>query len=142
MKKNRLSAVYEFDFALIGIVSTVKEYKLAWYLNQHNLFRLVKAEDIKIEFTDNKFIRVSNLIHEDDYSLVHLLRNKLVSSNNGPVNFLVPELSQFDYLLKLRNTVDENWSDLVFQKIKDIDIADYITRIEVEKIKQKENLLF
>ena len=48
MKKSRLAAVYEFDFELIGIVSMVKEYKLAWNLNQLNLFHLVKAEDIKI----------------------------------------------------------------------------------------------
>ena len=107
MKKNRLTAAYDFDFDLIGIVSTVKEYKLAWNLNQLNLFHLVKAEDIKIEFTDHRQILISNLIHEDDYSMVHLLKNKLISSNNGVNQYLIQELSRFDFLLKVRNLTED-----------------------------------
>ena len=52
MKKNRLASDYPFDFELIGIVSSVKEYKLAWHLNQLPEFHLIKAEDVKIEFSD------------------------------------------------------------------------------------------
>ena len=142
MKKNRLAAVYQFDFTLFGIVSTVKEYKLAWSLNQFKLFHLIKAEDIKIEFTDNKSIRVSNLIYEDDYSYVHLLKNRLVASAAAPAQYLIPELSRFDFLLKVNNQTDDRWVAQVYDILRDVNTADYVTKIEVEKIKQKENLLF
>jgi len=142
MKKNRLAAVYDFDFELIGIVSTVKEYKLAWNLNQLNLFHLVKAEDIKIEFTDHRQILISNLIHEDDYSMVHLLKNKLISTNDGINQYLIQELSRFDYLLKVRNLTEDKWAEKIYEQIRGLRIADYVTKIELNRIKQKENLLF
>lgn len=142
MKKNRLAAVYDFDFELIGIVSTVKEYKLAWNLNQLNLFHLVKADDIKIEFTDHRQILISNLIHEDDYSLVHLLKNKLISTNSGVNQYLIQELSRFDFLLKVRNLTEDRWAEKIYEQIRELRIADYVTKIELERIKQKENLLF
>ena len=142
MKKNRLAAVYDFDFELIGIVSTVKEYKLAWNLNQLNLFHLVKAEDIKIEFTDHRQILISNLIHEDDYSLVHLLKNKLISTNSGVNQYLIQELSRFDFLLKVRNLTEDRWAEKIYEQIRELRIADYVTKIELDRIKQKENLLF
>lgn len=142
MKKNRLAAVYDFDFELIGIVSTAKEYKLAWNLNQLNLFHLVKADDIKIEFTDHKQILISNLIYEDDYSMVHLLKNKLISTNSGENQYLIHELSRFDFLLKVRNLTEDRWAEKIYEQIRDLRIADYVTRIELDRIKQKENLLF
>ncbi len=142
MKKNRLAAVYEFDFELIGIVSTLKEYKLAWNLNQLSLFHLIKAEDIKIEFTDHKQILISNLIFEDDYSMVHLLRNKLVSGPNGSIQYLIPDLSRFDYLLKIKSMTEEKWVEEIYEKMRELGIADYVTKIDIDKIRQKENLLF
>ncbi|XOV90889.1 MAG: IPExxxVDY family protein [Bacteroidota bacterium] len=142
MKKTRLTAVYDFDFELIGIVSTVKEYKLAWNLNQLNLFHLVKADDIKIDFTENRQIHISNLIYEDDFTLVHLLRNKLVPSNNGANQYLIQELSRFDYLLKVKNLTEDGWAEKIYEQIRDLNFADYVTKIELDRIKHKENLLF
>ena len=98
MKKNRLASDYPFDFELIGIVSSVKEYKLAWHLNQLPEFHLIKAEDVKIEFSDNKLIRVSNLKDENEFRQAFLLKNKLVTSNSSINQYLLPELQQFDYL--------------------------------------------
>ena len=102
----------------------------------------LKAEDIKIEFTDNKSIRVSNLIYEDDYSYVHLLKNRLVASAAAPAQYLIPELSRFDFLLKVNNQTDDQWAAQVYDMLRGVNTADYVTKIEVEKIKQKENLLF
>lgn len=141
-KKNRLSADYTFDFELLGIVSSSKEYKLAWHLNQLNVFHLIKSEDIKIEFSDNRLIRVSNLLDETDFSSVYLLKNKLVSSNTFSNHFLIPELQQFDYLLKLSNQTEENWADHLLLRLKEVPIIDYALKINIGKLKAKDNLLF
>lgn len=140
MKKNLLATEYPIDFDLIGIVSSAKEYKLAWHLNQLNFFHLVKEDDIKIEFADNKLIRISNLAEETDFSKVYLLRNKLVAANSN--QFLLPELQQFDYLIKLSNQAMENWTDSLLLKLKEIPVIDFALKIDIAKIKMKDNLLF
>lgn len=142
MKKNRLASIYPFDFELIGIVSSSKEYKLAWHLNQLSIFHLVKENDIKIEFADSLQIRISNLIEETDFRKVHLLKNKLVSSTATFNQYLLPELQQFDYLLKINSQTDENWADGLLLRLKDIPVIDYTLKVDINKIKLKDNLLF
>lgn len=142
MKKTRLATTYEFDFELIGIVSMVKEYKLAWSLNQLKLFHLVKADDIKIEFTGHQQILISNLVYEDEYAVVHLLKNRLLSTQNGSNQYLIPDLSRFDYLLKVKNAVEDHWAERIYEQIREAKIADYVMKIELDRIKQRENLLF
>ncbi|HCX21834.1 MAG: hypothetical protein CMB80_22000 [Flammeovirgaceae bacterium] len=141
-KKNRLTSDYPFDFELIGIVSSVKEYKLAWHLNQLPEFHLVKSDDIKIEFSDNKLIRVSNLKDENEFRTAYLLKNKLVTSNSSVNQYLLNELQQFDYLFKLNSQTEENWATQINNKLKSIDIIDYSLVVDIEKIKMKDNLLF
>ncbi len=141
-KKNRLASEYPLDFELIGIVSSVKEYKLAWHINQLSEFHLVKDEDIKIEFSDNKLIRVSNLKDENEFRKVFLLKNKLVTSNSSINQYLLSELQQFDYLLKLTNQTKDFWAKEVNNQLKSIDQIDYSLVVDVEKIKMKDNLLF
>jgi len=142
MKKNRLASDYPFDFELIGIVSSVKEYKLAWHLNQLPEFHLIKAEDIKIEFSDNKLIRVSNLKDENEFRQAFLLKNKLVTSNSSINQYLLPELQQFDYLFKLNSQTHDDWAREVNNMLKSIEIIDYSLVVDIEKIKMKDNLLF
>lgn len=141
-KKNRLASEYPLDFELIGIVSSVKEYKLAWHINQLSEFHLVKDEDIKIEFSDNKLIRVSNLKDENEFRKVFLLKNKLVTSNSSINQYLLSELQQFDYLLKLTSQTKDFWAKEVNNQLKSIEQIDYSLVVDVEKIKMKDNLLF
>ncbi len=60
-KITKWSSDYPIDFELIGMVSTMKEYKMGWHLNQMGIFELAKGEDIEIEFADDKVIAISNL---------------------------------------------------------------------------------
>ena len=45
MKRTKLVIDYEYDFNLIGIISTAKGYKLAWELNQALGIHLVKQSE-------------------------------------------------------------------------------------------------
>lgn len=130
------------DFELIGVVSSAKEYKLAWHMNQLNEFHLVKQEDIRIDFEDNHQIRVSSLAHESEFRSVYLMKNKLVSSTLPNVQFLLQELQQFDFLLKLSSETDENWAKELLLRLKDIPVIDYCLSIDVNKLKMKDNLVF
>lgn len=141
-KKSRLTTEYPQDFELIGIVSSAKEYKLAWHLNQLNEFHLVKDEDVRIDFADNRQVRVSVLLEETDFKKVYLLKNKLVSSSLTNNQHLLQELSRFDYFLKLSSQTDENWAKALLLRLKEIPVIDYSLAIDVNKIKMKDNLLF
>ena len=142
MKKNKLDGGYSIDFELIGLVCNKKEYKLAWHLNQSLDISLVKQEDIKIEYADNTSILISNYLFETEYVLFELLQNKLVGSGNIKSQLLMPELKQFDYLLKFKDQTDELTSENVSVRIKEISIIEYAMRLNFDTLKSKENLLY
>lgn len=141
-KKAKLTVDYTPDFDLIGIVCSMKEYKLAWNLNELGIFHLVKGEDVKIEFADKKIMRISALVEESEFTTVHLLRNKLLSSGITSSKYLLPEVQQFDYILKIRSTLEDNFTSKALTRIKECTAVDYAVLLDVNRMKAKENLIF
>ena len=142
MKKNKLESGYEADFELMGLVCNKKEYKLAWHLNQALNINLVKQEDIRIEFNDQSSILISNYRYQTEFLTIELLQNRLISKGNLKNQLLIPELKQFDYLLKFKDMTDELTSENVNVIIKEIPIIEYTLRLNFDTLKSKENLLY
>ena len=142
MKKNKLDDGYAIDFELFGLVCNKKEYKLAWYLNHALDISLIKQADIKIEYADNTSILISNYVYETDFISIELLQNKLVGSGNLKSKLLMPELKQFDFLLKFRDQTEELTSENVNGIIKNIPVIEYAMRLKFDSLKSKENLIY
>ncbi|MEO9484138.1 MAG: IPExxxVDY family protein [Ekhidna sp.] len=142
MKKNKLDSGYAIDFELFGLVCNKKEYKLAWNLNKALDITLIKQDDIKIEYADNTSILISNYSFETDFVSIELLQNKLVGSGNIKTKLLMPELKQFDFLLKFRDRTDELTFENVSVRIKSISVVEYAMRLKFDSLKSKENLLY
>lgn len=142
MKKTKLESSYEYDFELLGIVSNAREHKLAWYLNQYPFFHFVKKQDIRIEFADDASISISNYLSENQYHQYTLLKNRLILSNQPKHQFVLSELSRFDYLLKFKVLVDDFDTDQLISSIKNIPVIEYVVKLDLNKIKLKENLLY
>ena len=142
MKKNKLDGGYAIDFNLIGLVCNIKEYKLAWHLNKALGISLHKQNDIKIEYADRTSIIISNYLFETEFVTIELLQNKLVGSGRLNSKLLLPELKQFDFILKFRDQTDEFTFENVNAIIKDISIIEYAMRLKFESLKSKENLLY
>ena len=140
--KAKLDSDYNYDFQLLGLVSSVKEYVLAWHFNQSSILHFAKAPDIQIEFKQNARILISNFLFESEFVHVLLLRNRLVSSNTKLNRYLLPELQNFDYLIKFQSEVDEPNVQDVLELARAISVVQYVTKIEIDQIKSKENLLF
>lgn len=141
MKKNKLESEYEFDFDLIGIVCNKKEYKLAWHLNGSLGVELEKQKDIKIEFANNTSMLISNYFYESEFVQIELLKNRLVSG--GAMNqLLLPELKQFDFFVKFKDETGDMNSENVSVSIRDIPIIEYTMKLNFDKLKSKENLLY
>ena len=141
MKKKKLVTSISYDFYLLGIVCRAKEYKLAWHLNQSGFFDLEKRVDIVIKFKDKSSLVICNYVCESDFHLHALLRNKLVKGN-GRNQMLLPDLPQFDFFLKLHSRVIDFQFDDVISAIRKIPEIEYLLKLDVNKIKQKENLLY
>ncbi|SNT35442.1 hypothetical protein SAMN05421640_3490 [Ekhidna lutea] len=142
MKKTKLDGGYSLDFDLIGLVCNKKEYKLAWHLNEAMKISLKKQDDIRISYADNTSILISNYLFETDYLQIELLQNKLVGGGSMKNQLLIPELKQFDFLLKFKDETEELTSENVSAIIKGIPIIEYAMRLNFDTLKSKENLLY
>lgn len=142
MKKNKLSGNFEIDFDLYGLVSNAREYKLAWHLNNEFEITLSKQEDIRIEFSDRSSILISQYLYETEHLKIELLQNKLVAQGSGKNKHLIPELSQFDYLLKYRDSTGETHSENIILRIKELSLVEFVVRLNFGDLKSKENLLY
>lgn len=142
MKKNKLDEGYIFDFELFGLVCPKKEYKLAWYLNRDLEISLQKVSDIRIEFSNASPILISNFKYEDDFKVVELLQNRLVGSGGSKMQHVLPEMKQFDYLLKLKDDTEAHPLEEFTSIIRDIPIVEYVMRLNFDTLKSKENLLY
>ena len=136
MSKNKLKVEFSYDFKLFGLISTVKEYKLAWEINKTLDIHLVKETDIQIEFFNKSDLVISN------YSELRLLKNKAISSSNNSNQFLLPELSSFDYLILVTGFEDTYTINSLKEKLQSITVIQYLKQFEPEELKSKENLIF
>lgn len=141
MKKSKLIVDHNFDFELVGIISNAKGYKLTWEINRALKLNFIKAKDLVLSFIDSNRLTILNYKYETENSKLLLLKNKGVESDGIPGSFLIPEMRRFDYLLWTRS-VDEFDLVLWIDKIKELRVIQYAIRIDIEKLKSKENLLF
>lgn len=142
MPKNKIVTEAHFDFYVMGIISKKKDHQLAWNLNQSGYFNFVKAPDLKLEFTGSQKMVISIFEDKSEFHCYSLLKNKPLTSNSSTNQFLLPEQSAFDYLLKLESSLDDFNQDNVLSQLREISIIDYLVKLKLEKLKLRENLLF
>jgi hypothetical protein len=142
MRKNRLPEEDYFNFELVGIVCTAKEYTLAMHLNRQTGFDLVKTPDISIEFSGNQKITVSRFEYEAGHIRAELVRNKLVARPNGNFQFLLDELRQFDFLLKYTDPTEVTNLDALMEDIRRAKPVSFATLLDLNTIKLRDNLIF
>lgn len=142
MKKRRLDAEIDFSFSLFGLISAIKEYKLAWSLNAQLDIRLDKAMDIEIDFLKSQDLIISNYLYETEHSWLRLLKNKSVDQFQNNLAYLVPELKRFDYLIMLSGFEDTFTMEEFKQRFSHIRGVQYVQAFNVEDLKSKENLIF
>ena len=142
MAKNKLEITYDYDFTVLALNANVKSYKLAWSINQELRINLAKKENIEMSFTGGRSLSIVNFVDENEFRVIRLLRNRAEESEEQFDAFIVPELKNFDYFVILENeshTFDEN---AFLSKIKEISFVQFTTRVDIESLKSKDNLIF
>jgi hypothetical protein len=133
-KKNihTLSSATQPDFFLLGISSHENDYRISWALNNMLGLKLIKAENHK---SLNKRLGETQefsmyIGQTDEFSPIY----KLISNrcDNG---FLLEELKNIDYILRIEPFEAPIDIDSVFLKIKEIQLISAIFRLNPQSIK-------
>jgi hypothetical protein len=149
----------EIDYHLIAIHTTLEDYRLAYFINQHLPTNLSKSKEeilISIKEGETQFSRFY-FDDEDNFISWNLIQNKnevigkkeiinqdLFSNSSQEVAtkvFLLPELKKVDYFLKIESDDDLDIVTIV-KKLKTIKSLSTVYVVETENIKSKNNLIF
>ena len=159
--KLELGEFDEIDYHLIAIHTSLEDYRLAYFINQKlpiNLGKNSNEIQINIKEGETKFSRFYyfdkekgiswNLIQNKNEVIQHKndkRQNNLFSNISLEVAtkvYLLPEFKKVDYFLKIENLEDElNVKDIQVL-LNTIDGISTAYRVETNKIKSKNNLIF
>ena len=157
MKHNlKLKIDYDLDFLLIGIRSEIEDYQFAYFLNKSSFFKFHRMiTDISYIINSQKiFFSAFKDVNTDEKRTSFLIKNKsvyhepisnyktLFSESVGKTAFLIPELKEFDYLIKMVGI----WKKKELIKLKEflhqMKNVEPQTNIKLKKIKSINNLVF
>lgn len=140
MKKAKLQIEHTYDFELLGLVSPVKDYKMAWLINRDLDLNLVRSEDIEIEFLSLPGLKISQFFLSLPHGFVQLLKNKALNSTHQ-VSYLIPELKSMDYFLLVQDQTFQLSINTFANQLARNPFIQNVMRLDISKLKSKENLL-
>jgi len=139
MKKKRLEIEYTYDFDLLGIISSAKGYKLAWDINNLLSVRLVKQQDLIVQFKNNNEASFSYFSFENEVNKLRLFRNKPNEGEGRSV--LLPEFPHLDYIMLIQGE-DFGGNNRLQELLRNIPSIELVTFIPLAALKSKDNFIF
>lgn len=140
MKKAKLLIEHTYDFELLGLVSPVKDYKMAWLINRDLDLNLIKSDDLLLDFMTLPSLKISQYFLSLPHGFVQLLRNKALNSTNQ-VSYLIPELKSMDYFLLVQDETFQISINTFANQLAKNRYIQNVMKLDVSKLKSKENLL-
>lgn len=140
MKKNKLIVEHIYEFELLGFVAPVKDYKMAWIINNSLDLKLAKIEDYEIQFISGTKLCISQYKCEKENGFIQLLKNKSFVVDTNSL-YLIPELKIFDYFLLIQDFASEVDINDYIERLSRNGLIQNIVKLDIDKIKSKENLL-
>lgn len=158
--KITMEELYQEEYKIIAIHSSLEDYRLAYFINQSLSIRLKKCnENLHIrskkgdadfslfEYEDKKIEASWNLI-ENKVNLSKFFVNQVVDLFSDEQNeytqyeYLLPEYKNVDFFLKINDDINEFSLHEIINKISTIDHISMAYSIDNNKIKTKNNLIF
>ena len=113
---------------------------MAWLINQEMDLNLVKAEDLELEFLNSPKLEISQYFLSLPHGFIQLLKNKALNSSQQ-LAFLIPELKNLDYFLLVQDETEQVQLSTFIDQLSKNSLIQSIVRIDISKLKSKENLL-
>jgi len=140
MKKTRLLIEYEFDFDLVGLITTTRGYQLAWQLNQLLGTHLVRQTDLAVGFKNSEEKLFTNFAHQSSLNRLKLFKNRPNDGDSGKY-FLIPEFPHFDFII-LAAMHEQFDTNQLMELVKTLPQVQLVTAIPLEGLKSKSNFIF
>ncbi|RKF04941.1 hypothetical protein C8N26_0335 [Tenacibaculum lutimaris] len=142
------------DYTLIGIHTTLNDYRLAYLLNKHLQVNFRRA-NYDLDFFQ-KNIESSYIVYEytntkldQDWFLIsnvfkYTLETESISlfGQSDSTSFLIPEKKKVDFFLKIEGGFDYDFIVKLIEKINQIQQIITSYEIEVNSLKSKDFLIF
>ena len=145
---------FEDEYSLIGIHTTLEDYKLAYLLNKNlstNFYKLKK--ELVIENNQNKvffsIFNYQNTTYEYDW---HLIANSSKTENSTSESqlllttetktYLIPEKKNVDFFIKISGEVEPFFISKTIKKIKTIEQVITSYSIDTDSLKSRDFLIF
>ena len=149
-----LNDFHEEKYSLLGIHTTLEDYKLAYLLNHHLKIRFNKAS-FNLDFENEKsnasfsIYTYENSIYDSEWYLIansEKKENKVQEEglllSTEIKNYLIPEKKNIDFFIKIVEDIRlENVQNLV-NKIKNINQVITAYTIDTNTLKSKDILIF
>jgi len=142
------------DYTLIGIHTTLNDYRLAYLLNKHLQVNFRRA-NYDLDFFQ-KNIESSYIVYEytntkldQDWFLIsnvfkYILETESISlfGQSDSTSFLIPEKKKVDFFLKIEGEFDYDFIVKLIEKTNQIPQIITSYEIEVNSLKSKDFLIF
>jgi len=128
------------DTRLLGIMAPVKDYQFCWHLNNSIGLNFRINNDLEIQLTRKKRLYFFPVYEycEPTRFLVHY-----VYKNQFDGEYLLPEFKHLDFLWMMKgDEVGDDSLQETIQTIKMITSVQLVAELAIEKVKNKENLVF
>jgi len=128
-----------FNFHLIGISSHYHDYRLCWAINKLLSFKLERSDnEIIIQESKGEDIMAFPTFYflcPESEVLFELIANR------NEQGYLIPEMKQADYFLKMDDFYDESVSELI-KKLRSITMVNMAFQVDSENLRSKYNLIY
>ncbi|MFN8321850.1 MAG: IPExxxVDY family protein [Chitinophagales bacterium] len=127
------------DYKLVGLASSLKEYKLCYHLNNLLNCDFRKLNDQTFEPTDrSRVIQFSVFKSGEEQD-----KNQFIVFSNKNLNeVLLPEISNFDYVIQIKGKYSEDEMGALMNGIKQFPEVVMTAEIPLKKIKSKDRLVY
>lgn len=139
---NELVIDFNYEFSLYGIVSSLKEFQVAYYVNKLFHTDLMKSDDYLMDFASKGSLVFSVFESECDSLYIRLIKNKAVEVSKMKKPLFLPELKEYDYFLQVEGGQEDWYADELEDLLKAMTQFQYVKQFDVENIESKENLIY
>lgn len=145
---------YEDDFSLIGIHTTLEDYKLAYLLNKNLKINFIKSkENLNFEKTEKpSSFSIFNYYNKEYDSDWVLIANSSKRENQTESNelllttetktYLIPEKKKVDFFIKVSGELEFDFVTKIIDKVKNIEQVITSYPIDKNTLKSKDFLIF
>ena len=139
LNRKNLKFEIDFDFVLIAVTSSLKDYRICYLINKYLNFNFSRDTDLELDISNQGGILHFSLFH---YSWESTETDFYFIANKGSEGYLVPEMREADYFLMIKNYIDDDDLEGILSNLNKIPEIVAAVKIDPKKVKSRENLLF